>query len=32
LILMGVLMITGTWVQLFAPLLRIFSRVGWPPV
>jgi cytochrome c-type biogenesis protein len=32
LILMGVLMITGTWVQLFAPLLRIFSRSGWPPV
>lgn len=32
LVLMGVLMITGRWVQLFAPLLRIFSRGGWPPV
>jgi len=32
LILMGALMITGTWVQLFAPLLRLFSRTGWPPV
>jgi cytochrome c-type biogenesis protein len=32
LIAMGVLMITGRWVQLFAPLLRIFSRTGWPPV
>lgn len=32
LVLMGVLMITGQWVQLFAPLLRLFSRSGWPPV
>jgi cytochrome c-type biogenesis protein len=32
LLLMGVLMITGRWVQLFAPVLRIFSRLGWPPV
>jgi cytochrome c-type biogenesis protein len=32
LVLMGVLMITGQWVQLFAPLLRLFSRTGWPPV
>jgi cytochrome c-type biogenesis protein len=32
LVLMGMLMITGRWVQLFAPLLRIFSRSGWPPV
>jgi cytochrome c-type biogenesis protein len=32
LVLMGVLMITGRWVQLFAPLLRMFSRSGWPPV
>lgn len=30
LVLMGVLMITGRWVQLFAPLLRLFSRTGWP--
>jgi cytochrome c-type biogenesis protein len=32
LVLMGALMITGHWVQLFAPLLRLFSRGGWPPV
>ena len=32
LILMGVLMITGRWIQLFAPLLRLFSRSGWPPL
>jgi len=32
LVLMGVLMITGTWIRLFAPLLRLFSRSGWPPV
>ena len=32
LVLMGVLMITGRWVQLFAPLLRLFSRGGWPPL
>ena len=32
LVLMGVLMMTGRWVQLFAPLLRLFSRSGWPPV
>ena len=32
LVLMGVLMITGQWIQLFAPLLRLFSRSGWPPV
>jgi cytochrome c-type biogenesis protein len=32
LVLMGVLMITGRWIQLFAPLLRIFSRSGWPPL
>ena len=28
LVLMGVLMITGTWVRLFAPILRFFSRSG----
>jgi cytochrome c-type biogenesis protein len=32
LVLMGVLMITGRWIQLFAPLLRLFSRSGWPPL
>ena len=32
LVLMGMLMITGQWIQLFAPLLRLFSRSGWPPL
>jgi len=32
LLLMGVLMITGQWVRLFTPILRLFSRTGWPPV
>jgi cytochrome c-type biogenesis protein len=29
---MGILMVTGKWLQLFTPLLRWFSRSGWPPV
>ncbi len=32
LLVMGVLMITGRWTQLFTPILRLFSRLGWPPV
>ncbi len=32
LIVTGVLMITGRWQQLFAPLLRWFAQTGWPPV
>ncbi|MEO8292101.1 MAG: cytochrome c biogenesis protein CcdA [Actinomycetota bacterium] len=32
LVAMGMLMITGYWLQLFTPILRLFSRVGWPPV
>jgi cytochrome c-type biogenesis protein len=32
LLVMGVLMITGYWLQLFTPILRLFSRLGWPPV
>jgi cytochrome c-type biogenesis protein len=32
LVLMGVLMITGLWLRLFTPLIRLFSRSGWPPV
>lgn len=32
LVLMGVLMITGQWLQLFIPLLRWYSRAGWPPL
>jgi cytochrome c-type biogenesis protein len=29
---MGILMITGRWLLLFTPILRLFSRLGWPPV
>lgn len=32
LVVMGVLMITGRWLLLFTPLIRWFSRAGWPPI
>ena len=32
LISMGLLMISGLWERLFAPLVRSFSRSGWPPL
>jgi cytochrome c-type biogenesis protein len=32
LVVMGVLMVTGQWLRLFTPLIRLFSRSGWPPV
>lgn len=32
LVVMGVLLITGQWIVLWAPLLRFFSRTGWPPI
>jgi len=32
LITMGVLMISGAWLRLFTPVLRLFSRAGWPPL
>jgi cytochrome c-type biogenesis protein len=32
LVAMGVLMITGRWLQLFTPLIRWFSRHRWPPI
>lgn len=32
LVAMGVLLITGYWTQLFTPLVRWFSRHGWPPI
>ena len=32
LLLMGTLMITGAWLRLFSPVLRLFSRTGWPPI
>ncbi len=32
LMLMGVLMITGQWTRLFAPLIAWFTRNNWPPI
>lgn len=32
LVAMGVLMISGIWLRMFTPALRLFSRTGWPPV
>jgi cytochrome c-type biogenesis protein len=32
LVAMGLLMITGSWTRLFAPLLRWFARSQWPPL
>lgn len=32
LVAMGVLLITGYWTRLFAPLIGLFSEVGWPPI
>ncbi|MGH2683400.1 MAG: cytochrome c biogenesis CcdA family protein [Actinomycetota bacterium] len=32
LVAMGILMITGQWLQLFTPLIRWFSRNQWPPI
>lgn len=32
LIVMGVLLFTGSWTALFAPVLRWYARFGWPPI
>jgi cytochrome c-type biogenesis protein len=32
LIAIGLLMVTGQWIGLFGPLVRLFSRSGWPPI
>lgn len=32
LVAMGVLLISGQWTKMFTPLLRLFSRTGWPPI
>lgn len=29
---MGILLITGFWTRLFVPIMRIFSKSGWPPI
>lgn len=32
LVVMGVLLVTNQWTRLFAPLLRRFAELGWPPL
>ncbi len=32
LVAMGVLLMTGGWTALFAPLLRWYARLDWPPI
>jgi len=32
LVVMGILMVTGQWLRLFTPLIRLFSRNRWPPI
>lgn len=32
LIVMGVLLFTGSWTAPFAPVLRWYTRLGWPPI
>lgn len=32
LIVMGVLLLTDRWIQFFAPLTRLFTSSGWPPL
>ena len=32
LIAMGVLLVVGGWQELFAPVLRWYGRLGWPPI
>lgn len=32
LIAMGVLLFSGSWTALFAPILRWYARFGWPPI
>jgi len=31
LVVIGVLMLTGTWIRMFSPLVRLFADLGWPP-
>lgn len=32
LVVIGILMLTGTWIRMFAPLVGWFSRNQWPPI
>jgi len=32
LVVVGLAMAAGAWTRLFAPLVRLFVRSGWPPI
>lgn len=32
LVVMGVLLVTNQWLRFFAPLTRVFTQFGWPPI
>jgi len=32
LVVVGLTMAAGAWTRLFAPLVRLFVRSGWPPI
>lgn len=32
LVTMGVLLLTNQWLRFFAPLTRLFTDLGWPPL
>ncbi len=32
LVAMGTAMVAGWWTRLFSPLVRLFTRSGWPPI
>lgn len=32
LVAIGALMVTGTWIRMFAPLVRLFAELRWPPI
>jgi cytochrome c-type biogenesis protein len=32
LVTIGVLMVTGSWIRMFSPLVRLFADLGWPPL
>jgi cytochrome c-type biogenesis protein len=29
---MGILLLTRGWTALFAPVLRWYAKLGWPPI
>lgn len=32
LVAMGLLLVTNQWLRFFAPLTRLFTNLGWPPL